>query len=145
MNALDTLLGFTSFLLGVAATERKIARVVRFGESLGLEWDEDSGTLTVGGNRWGTTLEVTGATATLTAEQVNGGLLVLAGRAGAQAIVLPTEGVTDGCALLVLGYHSSISASNAVTVVIPGGTDGEIEDVDGSLGYVWAKTRWIRT
>jgi len=49
VNALDRLLGFTSFVLGLSGTEQKIARVLRIGESLDSSWDAESETLTLGG------------------------------------------------------------------------------------------------
>lgn len=103
-------------------------------------------TVTMGtSGRWGLPLEVTDATVNVTAEQANAGLVLGAGRDGTQTINLPTEGIENGAAVLILGYHEDISETNKITVVITGGTDGEITAVDGSLGYTWFKTRWVPT
>lgn len=92
--------------------------------------------------RWGQYIENSDSTCTIDAEDINTGLLLLAGRNGVQDVVLPTEGVNTGASILIIGYEANVSDTNYIRV-IGASEDGYINSLDGKLGYIWAKTRWI--
>lgn len=102
----------------------------------------DSGTKTLTVSMWGTPVITDDATYSPTAAQVNSGLFIMAGRDGAQTIALPTSGISDGVAVMIVGYDSNISGTNEVEVTGPA-TPGSITAVDQVLGYVWAHDRWV--
>lgn len=95
-----------------------------------------------GGSSWGIVREVTDAAVAVSADDVNAGLLLKAGRAGVQELTLPTSGITEGAAVLVVAFHAAVSATNKVTVVGPT-QSVELTELDAAQGFVWVG-RWVK-
>jgi len=89
---------------------------------------------------WGTVTTNSDAAVTLTADEINGGLILLAGRGGAQTVALPASGCDPGASVLILADHASVGSTNSITV------DGTVTLTaqDQSAAMLWTGARWVR-
>lgn len=92
---------------------------------------------------WGEVIADQSATVTVTADQVNAGLILLAGRAGVQSVTLPTSGLTPGASVLVVADDANVSVTNAITI------DATTPDVtltaqDQTAAILWTGARWVK-
>ena len=95
---------------------------------------------------WGSVVTTTDATYAPTEAVVLAGLVIAAGRAGPQQIILPD--MTDNTPVLIEihGFNSSISTTNVVSVTGTG-IDAETAFIDAQYDFLtfrWVKTHWVR-
>lgn len=91
---------------------------------------------------WGTTITTTEAVYSPTAAEVAGGLIVLAGRNGAQAIALPAAVPgSSGPRVLVVADHAAVSMANAITITA-GALSVSLVTRLRVAEFVWTGAQW---
>jgi hypothetical protein len=68
---------------------------------------------------WGKSVTDSGSSVSLTADQINQGVILKAGRNGTQTVPLPTVGLRDCASILIVAWDSNVSLTNTITVSGP--------------------------
>lgn len=94
---------------------------------------------------FGSEIVDTSDTVNLTALQISSGLLLNAGKNGAQTINLPTSNIIGSPSVFIIASDSNVSSLNTVTIV--GASVNVVLDyVDSFAAFQWlsSKSRWVR-